>query len=47
MTTFNDEMFIEPFIVIATFLRQYLFWKPKSHGYTSAIYFGLEKKVDI
>ena len=36
------------FIVIATFLGQYLFLKSKSlYGYTSPIYFGLEKNVDI
>ena len=42
MTIFNDEMFIGSFIVIATFLGQYLFSKSKSlYGYTSAIHFGL------
>ena len=35
-------------IVIATFLGQYLFSKSKSlYGYTSAIYFELEKNVNI
>ena len=46
MTIFNDDMFIESFIVIATFLAQYLFSK-SLYGYTSAIYFGLKKNVDI
>ena len=48
MTIFNDKMFIGSFIVITTFLGQYLFSKSKSlYGYTSAIYFGLEKNFDI
>ena len=38
MTIFNDDVFIESFIVIATFLAQYLFLK-SLYGYTSAIYF--------
>ena len=48
MTIFNDEMFIGFFIAIAIFLGQYLFSKFKSlYSYTNAIYFGLEKNVDI
>ena len=38
--------FLLGFIVIEKFLGQYLFLKSKSlYGYTSAIYFGLEKML--
>ena len=48
MTILNDETLIRTFTVIATCLEKYLFLKSKSlYGYTSAIYFKLEKNVDI
>ena len=41
-------MFIGTFIAIAAFLGQYLFSKSKSlYGSTNAIYFKIEKNVDI
>ena len=48
MTTFNDKIFIGAFIVITTFLGQYLFSKSKSqYGYNPAIYFGQKKMKSI